>query len=171
MKIVPVLAALALLGTPASAQYQIYGVRFADYSKLPLSVLVLHEDSTRQQPITFIVWALRPAGDTKHAVLFDAGFYREQFLKSWQPTNFQRPSAAIAKSGLAPDAGADIMISHVQGDGLDDADLVPRERIWLQQDASAHYVHPAGLPRDGGLGTVDAALLAQLKQAGRVRLI
>lgn len=165
------LAALALLGARASAQYEIYGVRFANYPTLPLSVLVLHEDSTRQQEITFIVWALRPAGDTKHAVLFDAGFYRDKFLKAWKPTDFQRPSEAISKIGLEPDAITDIIISHVHWDHLDGADLFPRAKLWIQKAEYDHYVDDSGLPKADGIDTVDAAMLAQFKKAGRLRLI
>jgi glyoxylase-like metal-dependent hydrolase (beta-lactamase superfamily II) len=173
MKITTALAALALVGagSPASGQYEIYGVRFGGYPTLPLNVLVLHEDSTRKQEIAFIVWALRPAGDTKHAVLFDAGFYRDKFLKVWKPTNFQRPSEAIAKIGLAPDAITDIIISHVHWDHLDGVDLFPRAKVWIQKAEYEHYVDDAGLPKAEAIDTADAAMLAQLKKAGRVMLI
>ena len=171
MKILSAVAALALVGTQASAQYEIYGVRFAGLGGFPLNALVLHADSTRKQELAFIVWALRPAGDTQHAVLFDAGFYRDKFVQAWKPTNFQKPSEAIAKIGLTPDAITDIIISHIHWDHVDGADLFPRARIWIQKDEYDHYVDANGLPKSRTADTADAAMLAQLKKAGRLRLI
>ena len=171
MKINAALAALALVGAQASAQYEVYGVRFGGLAGFPMNALVLHADSTRKQELAFIVWALRPTGDTTHAVLFDAGFYRDKFVKSWKPTNYERPSEAIAKIGLAPDAITDIIISHVHWDHLDGADLFPRARIWIQKDEYDHYVDADGHPKAKTIDTADAAMLAQLKKAGRVRLI
>jgi glyoxylase-like metal-dependent hydrolase (beta-lactamase superfamily II) len=170
MKTITAVAALALIGTQASVQYQIYGVQFAGLSGFPKNALVLHADSSKQK-LAFIVWALRPAGDAQHAVLFDAGFYREKFIASWKPTNFERPSEAIAKIGLSPDAITDIIISHVHWDHLDGADLFPRARIWIQRDEYEHYIDADGRPKANTIDTVDAAMLAQLAKAGRVRLI
>lgn len=171
MKTLTVVTALALFGTQASAQYEIYGVRFAGLAGFPMNALVLHADSTRQQELAFIVWALRPAGDTKHAVLFDAGFYRDKFVNAWKPTNFQRPSDAIAKIGLTTDEVTDIIISHIHWDHLDGADLFPRAKIWLQKDEYDHYVDADGHPKSKTIDSADAEMLGRLKKAGRVRLI
>ena len=171
MKIMTALAALAMWGSAASGQYEVYGVRFAGLGGFPMNNLVLHADSTRKFPLAFIVWALRPNGDTRHAVLFDAGFYRDKFVQSWKPTNFERPSAAIGKVGLTPDAITDIIISHVHWDHLDGADLFPRARIWIQKDEYDHYIDANGLPKANTIDTADAAMLARFKKAGRVMLI
>ena len=168
---VAALASLALLAPPASAQYEIYGVQFAGYAAFPVSALVLHADSTRKQNLAFIVWALRPTGDSHRVVLFDAGFYRDKFIKAWKPTGFVRPSEAIAKIGLTPDAVTDIIISHVHWDHLDGADLFPRAKIWIQKDEYEHYVDGDGRPKTNTIDTADAAMLGQLKKAGRVVLI
>jgi len=171
MRIPFALAGLALVASQASGQYQIYGVRFAGLNGFPLNNLVLHADSTRKQDLAFIVWALKPTGDTHRVVLFDCGFYRDKFITSWKPTNFQRPSEAIAKVGLTPDAITDIIISHVHWDHLDGADLFPRAKIWIQKDEYDHYVDRDGRPKANTIDTADAAMLAQLKKAGRVVLI
>jgi glyoxylase-like metal-dependent hydrolase (beta-lactamase superfamily II) len=168
---VAALASLALLGPPASAQYEIYGVQFAGYTAFPVSALVLHADSTRKQNLAFIVWALRPTGDPHRVVLFDAGFYRDKFIKAWKPTGYVRPSEAIAKIGLTPDAVTDIIISHVHWDHLDGADLFPRAKIWIQKDEYEHYVDADGRPKANTIDTADAAMLDHLKKAGRVVLI
>jgi glyoxylase-like metal-dependent hydrolase (beta-lactamase superfamily II) len=167
-----VLAALALtLTTGADVKYSVYAVRFASLPGFPANDLILHADSTRKLPLAFIVWALKPEGDPQHAVLFDAGFYRQKFLDSWKPTNYSKPSAAIAKIGLAPDAVTDIIISHVHWDHLDGADLFPKARIWIQKDEYEHYIDANGLPRQRTIDTADAAMLAKLNQQGRVKLI
>jgi glyoxylase-like metal-dependent hydrolase (beta-lactamase superfamily II) len=168
---VAALASLAMLGPPASAQYEIYGVQFAGYTAFPVNALVLHADSTRKQNLAFIVWVLRPTGDPHRVVLFDAGFYRDKFVKAWKPTGFVRPSEAIAKIGLTPDAVTDIIISHVHWDHLDGADLFPRAKIWIQKDEYEHYVDGDGRPKTNTIDTADAAMLGQLKKAGRVVLI
>jgi glyoxylase-like metal-dependent hydrolase (beta-lactamase superfamily II) len=168
---VAALASLAILGQHASAQYEIYGVQFAGYTGFPISALVLHADSTRKQNLAFIVWALKPTGDPHRVVLFDAGFYRDKFIKAWKPTGFVRPSEAIAKIGLTPDAITDIIISHVHWDHLDGADLFPRAKIWIQKDEYEHYVDADGRPKTNTIDTADAAMLGQLQKAGRVVLI
>lgn len=171
MKTLTVLTALAIFGAQASGQYEIYGVRFAGLEGFPMNALVLHADSTRKQELAFIVWALRPAGDTKHAILFDAGFYRDKFVTSWKPTNFQKPSEAIAKIGLTPDEVTDIIISHIHWDHLDGADLFPRARVWIQKDEYDHYVDAEGHPKSKTIDSADATMLARLNHAGRVKLI
>jgi glyoxylase-like metal-dependent hydrolase (beta-lactamase superfamily II) len=171
MKITTAVAALALFGSQASAQYEIYGVQFAGLNGFPMNALVLHADSTRKQNLAFIVWALRPTGDAHRTVLFDAGFYRDKFVKAWKPTGFVRPSEAIAKIGLTPDAVTDIIISHVHWDHLDGADLFPRAKVWIQKDEYEHYIDADGRPKANTIDTADAAMLGQLKKAGRVVLI
>jgi glyoxylase-like metal-dependent hydrolase (beta-lactamase superfamily II) len=176
------LAALALAGwasilpVRASGQstggdYRVYAVRFATLAGFPANDLILHADSTRKLPLAFIVWALRPVGDDKRTVLFDAGFYREKFLKSWKPQNFVKPSEAIAKIGVSPGAVTDIIISHVHWDHLDGADLFPNARIWIQKDEYQHYIDANGNPRERTIDTADAAMLAGLYRQGRVKLI
>jgi glyoxylase-like metal-dependent hydrolase (beta-lactamase superfamily II) len=104
-------------------------------------------------------------------VLFDAGFYRDKFIAQWKPTNFERPSEAIAKIGLTPEAITDIIISHVHWDHLDGADLFPRAKVWIQKAEYEHYIDDAGRPKTNTIDTADAAMLARLNKAGRVKLI
>jgi len=158
---------------PAAAHYQIDGVRFAGFTGFPTRELVLHADSARRSDLAFIVWVLKGEGPgaTGHTVLFDAGFYREKFIASWKPTNFVRPSEAVAKVSVRPEDVTDIIISHVHWDHVDGADLFPTARVWLQRAEYEHYVDDRGMPRDRGIDTADAAMLAKLNAAGRVHLI
>jgi glyoxylase-like metal-dependent hydrolase (beta-lactamase superfamily II) len=170
------LAALALVGSGASAQsntqYDVYAVRFGTVRGFPANALILHADSTRKLDLAFIVWVLEPVGGhNQRTVLFDAGFYRDKFLKAWKPTDYVRPSEAIKRVGLTPESVTDIIISHVHWDHLDGADLFPRARIWIQRDEYEHYVDAGGFPRAEAIDTADAAMLARLYRAGRVELI
>jgi glyoxylase-like metal-dependent hydrolase (beta-lactamase superfamily II) len=171
------LVGLALIGSAAGAQsnttqYDVYAVRFATVHGFPANDLILHADSTRKLDLAFIVWALEPVGDKQQrTVLFDAGFYRDKFIKAWKPADYVRPSDAIRRVGLTPERVTDIIISHVHWDHLDGTDLFPNARVWIQKDEYDHYVGDDGLPRAGAIDTVDAAMLAALHRAGRVELI
>ncbi len=172
------LASLVLIGgavrgdaQTGATTYDVFAVRFATLTGWPANDLILHADSTRKLTLAFIVWALRPVGDDQRTVLFDAGFYREKFLAAWKPTGYVRPSEAVAKIGVSPDAVSDIIISHVHWDHLDGVDLFPKAQIWIQKAEYEHYVDADGHPKAGAIDTADAAMLAGLYRAGRVQLI
>lgn len=177
MKTMRALAALMLVATAAGAQrgpkrqYRVDAVQFATLSGFPSNALILHADSTQKRDLAFIIWALRPAGNDKSVILFDAGFYRDKFLTAWKPSGFVKPSEAVAKIGVSPEAVTDIIISHVHWDHLDGADLFPKARIWIQKDEYEHYVDANGNPRERTIDTADATMLAGLARAGRVKLI
>lgn len=160
----------------APVQYEVYGVQFAGLHDFPLRALVLGADTSRRQDLAFIVWALepvesRPTGAKRRVVLFDAGFYRDKFLKAWALSNYSRPSDAIAKVGLVADAVTDIIISHVHWDHLDGVDLFPRAHIWIQKAEYEHYIDGRGRPLASAIDTADAEMLFALHRAGRVTLI
>jgi len=178
---VALMGAVAVSGAPSAAwaqvtagpSYQIYGVRFAGYHAFPTADLVLGADTTRRSELAFIVWVLKGTGPgaSGHTVLFDAGFYRDQFLKAWKPTDFVKPSEAVAKVAVRPEDVTDIIISHIHWDHVDGADLFPKARVWLQRAEYEHYVDAQGHPRARGIDTVDAEMLGQLNRAGRIHLI
>jgi len=163
--------ALGLLVQSQPTRYHIGAVWFATERDIPLHYLVLHADTTRTSDAADIVWVLRPEGTSKRIILFDAGYYRAKLVDMAKPVPYSRPSDAIRKAGVAPEAVTDVIISHVHWDHLDGADLFPKARIWIQKDEYEHYVGPNGEPLDRGIDTADAAMLASLRRAGRVRLI
>jgi len=167
------LPSLVSAQSPAAPSYQIYGVRFAGYHAFPTADLVLDADTTRRSELAFIVWVLKGTGPgaSGHTVLFDAGFYRDQFLKAWKPVDFVRPSDAVAKVSVRPEDVTDVVISHIHWDHVDGADLFPNARVWLQRSEYEHYVPDQGPPHNQGIDTVDAEMLAKLNRAGRIHLI
>jgi glyoxylase-like metal-dependent hydrolase (beta-lactamase superfamily II) len=161
--------------TPPATTYQVYGVRFAGYHGFPVSELVLGADTARRADLAFIVWVLKPNGASptarSHLVLFDAGFYRDQFIAQWKPVDFVKPSVAVERAGIRAEDVTDIIVSHIHWDHVDGADLFPRARVWLQRAEYEHYVGPDGDPLARGIDTVDAQMLARLRQQGRIGLI
>ena len=65
----------------------------------------------------------------------------------------------------------DIIISHVHWDHLDGADLFPNARVWIQRAEYRIYVGPNGEALHDDVSPVDAAMLAMLRDAGRVQLV
>jgi glyoxylase-like metal-dependent hydrolase (beta-lactamase superfamily II) len=171
--------AVSVVPRPAPGQatggphYQIYGVRFAGYHAFPVAELVAGADTGRRTDLAFVVWVLKGSGPgaAGHTVLFDAGFYRDQFIKAWKPFDFVRPSEAIGRVGVRPEDITDVIISHVHWDHVDGADLFPHARVWLQRAEYEHYVGDDGQPRARGIDTVDAQMLASLHRADRIHLI
>jgi glyoxylase-like metal-dependent hydrolase (beta-lactamase superfamily II) len=158
----------AVVPTPAP-RYEVYAVRFAGLHGAPLSVLVAGADTAGRKDLAFMVWLMK--GPNGRNVLLDAGFYREKVKQGFSPTDFEKPSAALAKIGVRPEDVTDVIISHVHADHLDGVDLFPNAHVWIQRDEYRHYVGANGQPLDAGIDTVDAAMLAGLYRAGRVTLI
>lgn len=159
----------AVPAAPRPPVWEIYALRYATVPAFPVRDLVAGADSTRKLDIAMMFWLLR--GPEGRRVLVDAGFYRQKFLDSWKPAGFVRPSDVVRRFGVAPDSITDVIVSHVHWDHLDGADLFPNARIWIQKEEYEYYVGPGGLPLHAAIDTVDAAMLAQLDQAGRVKRI
>jgi glyoxylase-like metal-dependent hydrolase (beta-lactamase superfamily II) len=156
--------------TPAPApSYEVYAVRFAGLHGAPLAALVAGADTSRRQDLVFMVWLMK--GPNGRNVLLDAGFYREKVQRWFSPTDFEKPSTALAKLGVRPEDVTDVIISHVHSDHLDGADLFPNAHVWIQRDEYRHYVGANGQPLDRAIDTVDADMLARLYRAGRVTLV
>jgi len=163
--IVPILAGAAAPRTPV---WHVFAIRYATVPGFPTRDLVAGADSTRKTDLAMTFWLLDSPG--RH-VLVDAGFYRQKFLDEWKPANYVRPSEAVARCGLSVDSVTDVIVSHVHWDHLDGADLFPNATIWIQRAEYEHHVGDDGLPRAAAIDTLDAAMLAQLNRAGRVKLV
>jgi glyoxylase-like metal-dependent hydrolase (beta-lactamase superfamily II) len=156
--------------TPSSApHYEVFAIRYGTVARFPMSSLVAGSDTARRQDLAMTIWLARLPGGRN--VLMDAGFYRDKFVTRWKPTDYERPSVAIARVGLKPEDVTDVIISHIHWDHLDGADLFPRARIWIQREEYEHYVDSAGHARSTTIDAEDATMLAGLARAGRVELI
>jgi glyoxylase-like metal-dependent hydrolase (beta-lactamase superfamily II) len=149
--------------------WEVYAIRYATVPSFPVSALVEGADTTRTLDIAMTFWLLKGPGGRR--VLVDAGFYRAKFLDAWKPAGFVRPSDALRRAGVQPEAVTDIIVSHVHWDHLDGADLFPHARIWIQREEYDYYVGAGGGPAHAAIDTVDAHMLAGLRRAGRVRFV
>ncbi|HEV2387221.1 MAG TPA: N-acyl homoserine lactonase family protein [Candidatus Acidoferrales bacterium] len=148
--------------------YQVYAIRYGTLKGFPLRGLVHGPDvpATRED-IALIFWLAKGGGRN---ILFDSGFYRDQFMQRWKPADYVKPSEAIAKVGLEPEDITDVIISHAHWDHLDGADLFPKARVWIQKDEFDYYEQPAHQQRSG-VFPADMQMLEKIKAAGRLELI
>jgi len=164
-------SALLLALPQGAANYEIFAVRFA-HVPYALAWLVAGAEKGPQVDIAFTVWPIRDTTSGR-VLLVDAGFYRDKFIQSWKPQDFVRPSAALqAGLGIAPDKVTDIIITHSHWDHADGADLFPNATIWIQKEEYEYYIDDTGKVRNrGGVDAEDAPMFAELKAAGRIKLV
>ena len=149
--------------------YEVYAVRYGTLPGFRVSSLIAGADPGRRLDIAMMVWLLK--GPNGRNVLVDAGFYREKFLTQWHPTDFLRPSDAVARAGVQPEDVTDIIISHVHWDHLDGIDLFPKARVWIQRDEFTHHLDSTGAVKDRAIDAADAQVLAGIAREGRVMLV
>jgi glyoxylase-like metal-dependent hydrolase (beta-lactamase superfamily II) len=174
--VAPTTAQPAVRAGPASSSrptaaptYEVYAIRYGTLRDFPVAALVAGADTARRIDAALTLWLLK--GPNGRTALVDAGFYRDKFMRRWKPADYVRPSDAVRRAGVRPEDVSDVIVSHVHWDHLDGADLFPRARVWIQRDEYAHHVDEAGRPRDRAIDSLDAAMLARLSRAGRVRLV
>src|SRR5580704_46823 len=81
----------AFLRPQATPRYEVFAVRFAHVT-YPTSSLVAGVPRGTLTDIAFTVWPIRAASG--RVLLFDSGFYRDQFLQRWHPVDYVKPSEA-----------------------------------------------------------------------------
>jgi glyoxylase-like metal-dependent hydrolase (beta-lactamase superfamily II) len=160
----------AARGSAAANTYEVSAVKYATLASFPVAGLVAGADTSRRMDIAMMVWLLRDQTSGR-VVLVDAGFYRDKFIQRWKPVNYVKPSDALAAMGVSPNQVTDIIVSHVHWDHMDGLDLFPGARIWIQAEEYSYYVNPDGSPRNNGIDADDAAMLARLRERGRVQLV
>jgi glyoxylase-like metal-dependent hydrolase (beta-lactamase superfamily II) len=97
--------------TALAQQYEVYAIRYAVIPQFPVAELVAGEKSDRKLDIAMMVWLVRGGGKN---ILFDAGFYRPQFFKSWTVQDFARPDEAVAQAGVKPEEITEIPRSAIR---------------------------------------------------------
>ena len=164
-----VFVAAMATGASRAPVWQVYALRYATVRAFPVHELVAGADTTRTADLAMMFWLLKgPAG---RRVLVDCGFHRQKFLDAWKPADYVRPSDVVRRFGIPPESITDIVVSHVHWDHADGADLFPNARIWIQRAEYEHYVGAGGTPLDAQIDTVDAAMLASLDRAGRLKRV
>ena len=168
----PFLLAAALISHPAPQQsppqYEIYAVRYATVAGFPLRGLIAGAPRGERTDLAMMFWVIREPGPHGRVILFDAGFYRDKFMKQWKPRDYVTPAQAVERLGITPADVSDIILSHIHWDHADGVDLFPNARIRLQQDEYDYYVGPGGAPLHPAIDSLDAAMLFGLNAAGRV---
>lgn len=162
-------ALLSAQDSPAPDAYRVYAIRYATLADFPVASLVAGADRARRADIAMMLWLLR-SGDGRN-VLFDAGFYGDEYLKQWKPQRFVRPDEVLAGMGVKAADVSDVVVSHVHWDHLDGAGLFPRARVWLQKAEVEHYVDAVGKALDRGIDARGAGLVATLRREGRLHLV
>jgi glyoxylase-like metal-dependent hydrolase (beta-lactamase superfamily II) len=143
MRIRALLAGVTLAGLLAAQKqprYEIYGIRYATLKDFSVAGLVAGADKSRKMDIAMMVWLIKGEGRN---ILFDCGFYREQFMRQWHPADYERPSVALERAGLKPGEITDVIISHIHWDHADGFDLFPKAKIWIQKDELEYYAGEA----------------------------
>ncbi len=164
----------ALTAAPLRAQpkpeYEIFAIRYATIPDFQVSGLVQGADPTRKLDIAMMVWLIRGGGKN---ILFDSGFYREQFFKQWHVNDFVKPSDAVAKFGVKPEDISDVIISHMHWDHADGMDLFPKAKVWVQREELEYYAGSAWQSRrtHGGIDPDDVMAAVKLNLAGRAGLV
>ena len=160
---------LAFAGALAAQTYEIYGIRYATIKDFAVSGLVAGADKDRKMDIAMYVWLIKGGGKN---ILFDAGFYREKFMKRWHPSDYQKPSEALANVGLKPEDITDVIISHIHWDHADGFDLFPKGKIWIQKEELEYYAGEAWQSRRTAAGDAEDVLgLVKLNTEGKVGLV
>lgn len=124
----------------AQPKYEVYAIRYATVKDFSVAGLIAGADRSRKMDIAMMVWLVK--GDGRN-VLFDSGFYREQYMKQWKPIDYVKPSEAVGRVGLKAEDITDVIISHIHWDHADGFDLFPKAKIWIQKDELEYYAGEA----------------------------
>lgn len=169
LALVPLLAITSPRTHAPDVTYKVYAIRYATVANFRASNLIAGVDTSRRLDLAMMVWLLK--GSDGRNVLVDAGFYRDNFIRQWHPTDYQTPAAAVARFGVKPEDVSDIIISHIHWDHFDGVDLFPKARVWIQRAEVEHHVDSTGKVLDRAISGVDARMLDSLRRAGRIALV
>src|SRR5579885_340792 len=159
-----------LVEAQSSPVYEVYGIRYATLKDFSVAGLVAGADKSRKMDIAMYIWLIKGGG---HNVLFDCGFYREQFIRQWHPADYQKPSDALKNAGLKPEDITDVIISHIHWDHADGFDLFPNAKIWIQKEELEYYAGDAwsGGKKRTAADPDDIVGLVKMNTEGRLNLV
>jgi glyoxylase-like metal-dependent hydrolase (beta-lactamase superfamily II) len=164
--LITALGATSLLAQP---KYEVYAIRYATVKDFAVSGLIAGADKSRKMDIAMMVWLIKGEGRN---VLVDCGFYRDQFMKQWHPSDYTKPSEAVGRVGLKPEDITDVIISHIHWDHADGFDLFPKAKIWIQKDELEYYAGEAWQGHRRTAADPETIVgLVKLNTEGRVGLV
>jgi glyoxylase-like metal-dependent hydrolase (beta-lactamase superfamily II) len=166
---------LTIFSTPtqasaASEGYSIKAINYGVMDHVPVSQLVKGWPTADKVTTVMAVWLIQGNG---HTILFDTGFHRATFSKSFPLRDFIQPDEAIKLAGVQPNQVTDVVISHAHWDHMGGLDLFPKAQVWIQAEEYRYYTMGAWQP-DGSHGGIDPADVQELVRAnteGRLHLI
>src|SRR5687768_1719948 len=95
----------------SGALYDVYAIQYGVLKNFRMSSLIADGDPAGQMDMSLMMWLLKGAAGRN--VLVDAGFHRDDVVQRLKPVDFFRPSDAVARFGIAPEAVTDIVLSHI----------------------------------------------------------
>jgi glyoxylase-like metal-dependent hydrolase (beta-lactamase superfamily II) len=155
---------------PGTPEYSIQAIRYATLPGFPVAGLVMGAPNDEKLDIAMVIWLIRGGG---HNILFDSGFHRESWLKSFPMTDFLRPDEAVKLAGVQPIEITDIVVSHAHWDHMGGIDLFPKATVWIQKEEFRYYTGDAWQKggQHGGIDPEDVQQLVKLNTEGRLRLV
>jgi glyoxylase-like metal-dependent hydrolase (beta-lactamase superfamily II) len=163
--------ALAGSGHPARGQdYEILAARYAVIAGFPLRSLIPDAQSGEALDIAMAIWVIR---SDSRVIVFDSGFFREEWLGRFNIQQYERPDRVLARIGVNPEDVTDIIVSHAHWDHMGGIALFPRATIWIQKQEFTYYTGEAWQEggRSGGIDRADILHLVERNTAGAVRLV
>jgi glyoxylase-like metal-dependent hydrolase (beta-lactamase superfamily II) len=153
----------------AQPNYEVYAIRYGTLKAFSVAGLVAGADRSRKEDIALMFWLVK-GGDRN--ILVDCGFYRDQFMRQWQPADYEKPSVAIERAGIKADDVTDVILTHIHWDHADGFDLFPKAKIWIQKDEIEYYAGEAWNGKKRTAADPDDILgLVKLNTEGRVGLV
>jgi glyoxylase-like metal-dependent hydrolase (beta-lactamase superfamily II) len=168
-----VVALLMAPAAPTSGQaqeYEILAVQYGRVEGFPLRGLLPDAPPEDTIDIAMAFWIIR---NENRVVLFDSGFFREEWFDRFDIRGFVRPDQALSPLGLSPGDVTDIVISHAHWDHMGGVELFPNAIVWIQAQEFTYYTGGAWQPggKRGGIDPSDVAHLVARNTAGLVRLV
>lgn len=165
------LVPLVLSAGPATAQhYEILAARYGVLEDFPLDGLIPDAPAGETIDIALAIWVIR---NEDRVVLFDTGFFREEWFSRFDVSAFERPDRLLSRVGIDPGDVTDIVVSHAHWDHMGGLELFPDATVWIQQEEFTYYTGEAWQPggNNGGIDGADVAHLVDRNVAGLVRLV
>ncbi len=163
------IALVSPLAAQSKPEYEVYAIQYAKLKDFSVAGLVAGADKSRKMDIAMMFWLIKGNG---HNVLLDCGFYRDQFMRQWHPSDYEKPSVALQRAGLKPEEITDVVVSHIHWDHADGFDLFPKAKIWIQKEELEYYTGEAWQGhRRTAADPEDVLGLVKLNIEGRVGLV